>query len=55
MEHERNVSDLRSQLDSETLEKAWAIGARMTLEQAIDYLLDMTKHLENWQEHKPFS
>ena len=40
IEYDRNVSSLRSQLDPATLENAWAKGAKMTLEKAVEYALE---------------
>jgi predicted ATPase/DNA-binding SARP family transcriptional activator len=47
LEYNRNVSRLRAQLDSPTLEKAWAKGAEMTLEQAVEYALETAKSVEH--------
>jgi len=43
MEYDRNVANLRAQLDEATLEKAWAEGHAMTLEQAVEYALNEIK------------
>ncbi len=43
IEFERNVTTLRAELDSATLEKAWTKGASMTLEQAIEFALRESK------------
>ena len=43
LEYERNLAMLGSQLDQESLEKAWAKGAIMTQEQAVELALDMAK------------
>ncbi len=42
MAYERNVSTLRSQLDSASLEIAWRKGADMTIEHAIDFAFSNT-------------
>ena len=42
MEYDRNVSTLRAQLNSASLEKAWAKGAAMTIEQAVTFALEPT-------------
>ena len=42
MEYDRNVSTLRAQMNSATLEKAWAKGAAMTMEQAVSFALEGT-------------
>jgi non-specific serine/threonine protein kinase len=41
-EYERNVSQSRSELDPQTLEKAWSEGKQMTLEQAVEFALNET-------------
>jgi predicted ATPase len=48
MEFDRNVSTSRSQLDSETLDNAWAKGLAMTLEQAVEFAL---KEAEQQRSH----
>jgi len=40
MEYDRNVLSLRSHLDPAALENAWVKGAKMTLEQAVEYALE---------------
>jgi predicted ATPase/DNA-binding SARP family transcriptional activator len=42
-EYNRNVAALREKLDRVTLEKTWAKGATMTLEQAVTFALEETK------------
>jgi predicted ATPase len=44
IEFDRNVSGLRAQLDSATLHKIWVEGGAMTLDQAIEFALNETKH-----------
>jgi non-specific serine/threonine protein kinase len=39
-EYERNVSHMRSQLNSHAFGKAWSQGKRMVLEQAVDFALN---------------
>jgi hypothetical protein len=41
-EHERSVAGARAQLDESTFAAAWAVGQRMSLEQAIARALDQT-------------
>ena len=42
-EYERNLSQLRAQLDNTVLEKAWSKGRAMSLEQAVDFALQEAK------------
>lgn len=42
VEYDQTVMELRSNVDSKTLEKAWAKGAAMTLEDAIAFALEET-------------
>ena len=43
IEYERHVSMLRSQLEQESFENAWAEGATMTTEQAVEFALNLIK------------
>jgi hypothetical protein len=43
IESERNLAALRKQPDQPSLEKAWAKGAAMTKEQAIEFALNLVK------------
>ena len=40
MEYERNLAQLRAQFDEKTLNKSWAKGREMSLEQAIAITLE---------------
>ena len=38
-EYEREVNNLRANMDAATFAKAWAEGRAMTMEQAVEYAL----------------
>ena len=43
VEYQRDLSSVRSALDEMTFNAAWAKGHAMTLEQAVDYAMEITK------------
>jgi hypothetical protein len=39
-EYDREVSDLRANMDAATFARAWAAGRAMTMEQAIEFAVE---------------
>ena len=40
VEYDREVSDLRANMDEDAFSKTWAEGRALTMEQAIEYALE---------------
>jgi len=43
VEYDREISDLRANMDEAAFAKAWAEGRALTMEQAIEYALEKPK------------